>query len=165
MITYRMMRDNFGGGYIQKIRVNHRKKTITMLEEYKNDNDIVNCFDVENVKKHLNKDYFDYCKGCLNFGQRRGYYYISTNGGLKLIKNGYVVNVGGVEFGFERVNNTYVVTDILTGCLINAFSNLWELYTNLQKLKNDRMKVNEKRLRELRKNFLENFKKVRKEAA
>ena len=160
MITYRMMRDNFGGGEIQKIRINKKMKTLTLLESYKSDNDIVKHYDVEDVKKHLNKNYFDYCKGCLKIGRKK-HYYISTTKGIKEIKNGYVVDVDGVQCGFTKSNSVYVITDILTGYTVDVVGNLWEVYSNLQNFKNKRNSVNEKRLKELRKNFLEEFKKIK----
>lgn len=156
MITYRAykpLKYLTTDTYIQKIRINKKLKTVTILDECKIDNDTINLCDNNEIKKHLKKDFFDFCKGRLHFGQRKRYYYISTTDGLKLIKNGYVVNVDGVRFGFVKNNNVYTITDILTGCVIDVLPNLWAVYTNLQNLKNKRNRIDEQRLKKLEKNF------------
>ena len=161
MIIYRMMRDNFGGGEIQKIRVNKKKKTLALLENYKSDNDVVNHCDVEDVKKHLNKDYFDYCKGCLKVGKKE-HYYILTTKGIKEIKSGYVVTHGGTQFGFNLENGIYFVSHIHTGLLIDTFTNLYELKNELSYLVKRINTTNTEQLKNMRKNFLKELKKFRK---
>lgn len=158
------MRDNFGGGEIQKIRINKKQKTLTLLESYKSDNNIVNHLDVEDVKKHLNKDYFNYCKGCLKVGRKK-YYYISTTKGVKKIKNGYVVTCRGVDFGYNLENGIFFVTHMPTGLLIDAFNNLYDLKNSLPDLVKRVNTTNLEKLRDMRRKFLKEFKKFKEKAA